>query len=402
MDDDVIGSEPERARRPRRSARRFRLPAAVRRHGRVVAVVCVLAAVAGVVGISRAGVGSLHASEPPPPPPLMGEVLNLAAGRTTVYAVATDCRHGCRPTLLGSDDDGYRWTELRLPGGRVSAPVARAWTLDVSGVEDLLTIEDPATGTITVGNLNTGFTTRKVVAGGPVARVPADREAMARICAEPRCPTPTLEYLEPRTGRRSPLATQPPFPPRVLAVGGSQLWVAGIDPRTRHYAVALSVDDGATWSTVPLPAVSTDPALVPQLAPVPELDRVWLLQGYPDGEGVQTSYDIWVVPAPTPGAQPPHRVTPDPDVSSVRGVVGLRDGRLSIDGIIALAPDGTEKRMAMPDRDAAFRYILTRPLRGSHQLFLAEAARTDGVASIAVSGTGDADDWTMRPIVVAP
>ncbi|HEY6746086.1 MAG TPA: hypothetical protein VI357_10255 [Mycobacteriales bacterium] len=401
MDDDVIGSEPERAPRPRRSLRRVALPAAVRRHGRVVAIVAVLAAVAGVVAISRAGVGGLEAAAPPPPP-LTGEVLNLAAGQNTLYAVASDCLDGCRPTLVASNDDGFRWTELRLPGRPVSAPVARAWTLGVSGIEDLLAIEDPAVGTVTVGTLDTAFTTRKIVPGEPVMRVPAGRESMTRICAKPRCATPTLEYLEPRTGRRSPLATQPPVPPRALGVGGSQLWVAGIDPRTRHWAVAVSVNDGATWSTVPLPKASTEPALVPRLAPISEVDRAWFLQGYPAGEGVQTSYDVWLVPAPaTPPAvaDPPQRVRPDPAIEGVGGVVGLRDGRLSIDGILVLSPDGTEDRAPASDVDAS-RYVLRRPMRGPHQLYLAEALRTDGVASVAVSRSGEAGDWTVRPIVL--
>jgi hypothetical protein len=403
VDGDVIGSEPERAPRPRRSLRGMTFPAAVRRHGRAVAIVSVLVAVAGVVAISRAGMGALEAAAPPPPPPpLTGEVLNLASGQDTVYAVASDCLDSCRPTLVASDDDGLRWTALRLPGGPVTAAVARTWTLGVSGVEDLLAIEDPAAGTVTVGTPSTPFTTRKIVAGEPVVRVPTGREPMTRICAKPRCATPTLEYLEPRTGRRSPLATQPPFPPRALGVSGSQLWVAGIDPRTRHYAVAVSVNDGATWSTVPLPETSTDPALVPRLAPISELDRAWFLLGYPDGEGVQTSYDVWVVPRPaTPPAvtEPPHQVRPDPAIGSVGGVVGLRDGRLSIDGIVVLSPDGTEDRRSASDVESS-RYVLRRPMRGPHQIFVAEALRTDGVASIAVSSTGEADGWTVRPIVL--
>jgi hypothetical protein len=404
VDDDVIGSEPERAPRPRRSVRGVVLPAGLRRHGRVIAVVAVLVAVAGVVAVSRAGVQGLQvaAPTPSPTPPLTGEVLDLAAGQNTVYAVASDCLRGCRPTLVASDDDGHRWTVLRLPGAAVTAPVARSWTLAVSGVEDLLAIEDPAAGTVTVGNANSPFQTRKIVAGDPVARVPADRESMTRICAKPRCATPILEYLEPRSGRRSPLATQPPIPPRALGVGGSQLWVAGIDPHTRHYALAVSVDDGASWSTVPLPKASTDPALVPRLAPVPELDRAYFLQGYPNGEGSQTSYDIWLVPAPVrpPGiSEQPKRVRPDPPIPGVSEVVGLKDGRLVIDGAVVLSPDGTQDRATASDVDSA-RYVLREPMRGPHLLVVAEAVRTDGAASIAVSGTGDPNDWAIRPIVL--
>jgi hypothetical protein len=406
VDDDVIGSEPERAPRPRRSVRGVALPAGLRRHGRVIAVVAVLVAVAGVVAVSRAGVDALKAAAPPTPSPtppsLTGEVLDLAAGQNTIFAVASDCLRGCRPTLVASDDDGHRWTVLRLPGATVTAPVARSWTLAVSGVEDLLAIEDPAAGTLTVGNADSPFQIRKIVAGEPVARVPAGRESMTRICGRPRCATPVLEYLEPRSGRRSPLATQPPIPPRALGIGGSQLWVAGIDPRTRHWALAVSVDDGATWSTVPLPGASTDPALVPRLAPIPELDRTYFLQGYPDGENNQSSYGIWTVPAPVkpPGvSEQPKRVRPDPPISGVSGVVGLKDGRLLFDGAVVLSPDGTQDRATAPDVGSA-RYVLRQPMRGPHLLLVAEAVRTDGAASIAISASGDADDWAIRPIVL--
>jgi hypothetical protein len=406
VDDDVIGSAPERAPRPRRSVRGVTLPAGLRRHGRVAAIVAVLVAVAAVVAISRAGVTGLQAAAPTPTPsqpPLAGEVLNLVAGQNTVYAVASDCLRGCRPTLVASDDDGHAWTALRLPGPAVTAPVARSWTLAVSGVEDLLAIEDPAAGVVTVGSANSPFQTRKIVAGDPVERVPAGREAMTRICGKPRCATPTLEYLEPRTGRRGPLATQPPFPPKALGVGGTQLWVAGIDPRTRRYALAVSVDDGASWSVVPLPKASTDPALVPRLVPIPELDEAYLLQGYPNGEGSQTSYDIWLVPAPvTPPAttEPPSRVRPDQPISAVGGVVGLKDGRLLFDGPTVLSPDGTEDRAPLPDVESA-RYVLRQPMRGPHLLVVAEALRTDGAASIAISDTGNANDWDVRPITLS-
>jgi hypothetical protein len=39
-------------------------------------------------------------------------------------------------------------------------------------------------------------------------------------------------------------------------------------------------------------------------------------------------------------------------------------------------------------------------MRGPHLLIVAEAVRTDGVASIATSDTGDANDWDVRPIVL--
>jgi hypothetical protein len=314
--------------------------------------------------------------------------------------VVNDCSQGCRPALVASDDDGRRWTALVLPGARVGAPVARSWRLAVSGVEDLLAVEDDARGTVTVGNSSTPFESRRIVDGPPLSRVPAGRESMTRICGKPRCATPTVEYLEPRTGSRGPLLTQPPFPPRVLGGAGSQLWVAGIDPVTRHYAVAITENDGASWSAVPLPQLSTDPGLVPRLAPVPERDQTYLLLGYPSGDGVETSYDIWVVPAPGTGTTP-HRVRPEQAIPSIEGAVGLKDGRLVVTGgpTTVLSPDGVEDVAPVSDVDAS-RYVLRQPMRGPHLLVVAEAVRTDGVASIATSDTGDANDWDVRPIVL--
>jgi hypothetical protein len=406
VDDDVIGSEPERSPRPRRSVRGVQLPAALRRHRRLAGTLAVLVAVAGVVAISRAGVTSLtsgsgaQAGASPTKPPVAGEVLSLAAGEQAVYAVVNECLQGCRPTLVASEDDGRRWATLTLPGARVGAPVARSWRLTVSGVEDLLAVEDDARGTLAVGNSNTPFVSRRIVDGPALARVPTGWEPMTRLCGKPRCATPTVEYLEPRTGRRGPLLNQPPFPPRVLGAAGSQLWVAGIDPATRHYAAAVTADDGASWSAVPLPQLSTDSGLVPRIEPIPELDQAYLLLGYPSGDGVETSYDIWVVPAPSISATP-HRVRPEPAITSVEGAVGLKDGRLVVTGgpTTVLSPDGVADTAPVSGVDAS-RYVLRQPMRGPHLLVVAEAVRTDGVASIATSDTGDANDWDVRPIVL--
>jgi hypothetical protein len=167
----------------------------------------------------------------------------------------------------------------------------------------------------------------------------------------------------------------------------------------------VSFDDGARWSKVALPKVSTDPALVPRLVPIPERNQAYLLQGYPDGRGVETSYDLWMVSAPQPSGrtEPPHRIRPDQPISAVEGAVGLRDGRLAVTGagagIVVISPDGTLDQAPDPDVEST-RYVLRSPLRGPHQLVAAEAVRTDGAASIAVSDTGAPDDWEIRPIAL--
>ena len=223
---------------------------------------------------------------------------------------------------------------------------------------------------------------------------------MARICAKPRCAVPRLEYLDPRTGARGPLVHQPPVPPRVLGVAGGQLWVAGIDPATRHYAVAVSTDDGARWARVPLPKVSTDPALVPRLVPVPELRPGVPAAGVRDRRGGRDLVRRLAGPAPDAGTAP-HRVRPSAPITGVEGAVGIKDGRLAItDGQpIVLGPDGSEDRAQLSDVDSS-RYVLRNPMRGPHLLLVAEAIRTDGAASIATSDSGNPNDWDVRPIVL--
>jgi hypothetical protein len=412
VDDDVIGSEPERAPRRRSPVRGVRLPGGwgdrLRQHRRAVAALGALVLVVGAVAALRAGVAGLRpASGPGAPvagaqgkPPLAGTVLTLAAGQNTLYALATDCSAGCRPMLVGSTNDGATWSTLTLPGLPSDASAIAGWRLAVSGVEDSLAVEDDA-GTVTVGSIESGFVTRRITAGPAFSRVPAGREPMVRICAAPRCPVPRLEYLEPRTGVRAALLMQPPVLPRALGVDGTQLWVAGGIPGTRFYGVAVSVDDAATWTLVRLPLPSSDPALVPQILPVPELDTAWLLFGRPARRGQVSADELWVVPAPG-AATAAHEVRPEMAVDGVTGAVGLKDGRLAlVDGglLTVLSQDGEADRMAASDVDSV-RYVLRQPQRGPHLLLVALALRTDGVAAIATSTTGNVGDWKIRPVVL--
>jgi hypothetical protein len=399
--DDVIGSETERARRRRPVPPGLRLPAGLRRHRRLVAAAVVAVALVGGVAVLRAGVGSLRPERGAGAPvrPLAGSVLSLAAGQNTLYALASDCSAGCRPMLLASDDDGARWTTLDLPGLPSDPSAVTSWQLAVSGVEDSLAVEDDDAGTVTVGTAATAFVTRKITPGAATPRVPSGRESMVRICAAPRCRTPRLDYLEPRTGERGPLLVQPKLAPRAIAAVGSQLWVAGIDPATGRYAVTVSVDDAGSWSTVPLPAASTDPDLVPRIVPVPEQDTAWLVLSRPARRGQVTAEQLWTVPALNRG--PPQQVRPEEALGPGIGAVGLKDGRLALveRGLVTvLAQDGVADRMAASDVDST-RYVLREPQRGPHLLFVALAVRTDGVAAIATSLTGGVNDWTIRPVV---
>ena len=408
MDHDVIGSEPDRAPRRRTAARTMRLPDRLRRHRRTLVALAAVIAVVGVVTVLRAGITGLKPEQGPGAPvagaqgkpPLAGTVITLVSGQNTLYALASDSAAGSRPRLLASENDGGSWSTLTLPGMPSDPSAVAGWQLTVSGVEDSLSVEDGDGATVTVGGAGSPFVTRRIVPRPFWARVPAGREGMVRICPPPRCRAPELEYLEPRTGERGPLQVQPPVTARSLGVLGSQLWVAGIDPATHRYAMAVSVDDAGSWKTVSLPAVATDPRLVARVLPVPELNTAWLLLGKPGRRGALTTTDLWVVSTPDVGGAR-HRVRPDDPLDSVTGAVGLKDGRLVVidRGVLTvLAQDGVADRAESSDVGSVG-YLLREPQRGPHLLVVALALRSDGVAAIATSLTGNANDWKIRPVV---
>lgn len=403
--DDVIGDAPD-PRRPRRPARWPVLSASLGRRGRrALAVVAVLAGMAGAVTVGRLGLDAgttPTATAPPATRPVEGTLLQLVAGQDTMYALVEDCPEPapCQVALLGSATDGRTWREVPLPGRRPPAAVARGWRVQVSGPEDQLSVEEPAAGVVHVGT--TSFVTREVVDGRPLERVPAGRETLTRLCRAPRCATPALEYLEIRTGVRSRLVAQPPFPPTVLAVAGGQLWVAGIDPATRRYAVAVSTDDGGTWRSVPLPQVPVGRDLVPRLVPVPEQALAYLTVETPTpGDWSPSSvYDLWSVPDPETEVAP-RRVLPEDQLNS-GSAVGLRDGRLALPGGVVVALDGVVERTTVED-PATIVIPWAKLQRGPRSLVVAQSRPyRDGPSQLrlVVSATGGSDDWELRPVTL--
>jgi hypothetical protein len=411
VDHDVIGSEPDRTPRRRPAGQTVRLPDRLRRHRRTLVALAVVVAVIGVVTVLRAGITGLKPEQGPGAPvvgaqrkpPLAGSVITLVSGQNTLYALAADSAAASRPILLASENDGATWSTLTLPGMPSDQSAVAGWQLTVTGVEESLAIENGDGATISVGGADIPFVTRRIVPRQFWARVPAGREAMVRICPQPRCHTERLDYLEPRTGELGPLQVQPPVTPRALGVVGSQIWVAGVDPTTRRYAVAVSMDDAGSWATMSLPTASTDPKLVARVLPVPELNTAWLLLGKPGRGGALASTDLWVVPVPTPhvgGA--PHQVRSEDPLDSVTGAVGLKDGRLVVidRGVLTvLAQDGVAD-VAESSDVGSVGYVLRQPQRGPHLLVVALALRSDGVAAIATSLTGNANDWRIRPVVL--
>jgi hypothetical protein len=408
VDHDVIGSEPDRAPRRHPAARTVRLPDRLRRHRRTLVALAVVVAVVGVVAVLRAGITGLKPEQgqgapvagAQGKPPLAGSVITLVSGQNTLYALAADSGAGSRPILLASENDGATWSTLTLPGMPSDQSAVATWQLTVTGVEESLSIENGDGATIAVGGADIPFVTRRIVPRESWPRVPAGREAMVRICSAPRCRTPRLDYLEPRTGELGPLQVQPPITARALGVVGSQLWVAGVDPRTHRYAMAVSMDDAGSWKTVSLPQVSTDPKLTVRVLPVPELNVAWLVLAAPGRRGALDVTDLWLVPIPGGGAA--HQVRSEDPLDSVTGAVALKDGRLVVidRGVLAVLSQDGVADVAESSSVGSVGYVLREPQRGPHLLVVALALRSDGVAAIATSLTGNANDWKIRPVVL--
>ena len=371
---------------------------------RALVVLAVLAAVAGVVAVSRAGLRDAppSASSPTPAPtpagtPVRGRVLTYAAGEARIFALVRSCTGTtCGVRLVTSGNEGYTWQEGALPfPAATAARAAAGWRLTVAGPDDRLTIEDART-LRTSYDAGRTFSRLPISDGAPVERVPSNQEPFARLCRAPRCARPAVEFLQPRTGVRGRLAHQPPFPPAALTVEGSQLWTAGVDPRTRRWAVAVSTDDGASWDPVVLPPYNLESGLVGRVLPVPGQDQAYLvLSRPPQGDGPGTVYGVWTIGNPrlagTAALVRPNTGGP----AQVESAVASVDGRLLVAAyaVTGLAPDG------VVDGQEADVPLVVRGLgRGVHSHVAAIVDDDDPVAGLAVSDTGAQRSWRIARI----
>lgn len=389
------------------------------RHRRVLAAVAaVLALVGGLVAASltRTAAPGRNSFADGTATVVGGRVVALASGRQQLFALVDPCpgrAEGCTPILVSSPDEGVHWTRRPLPGGHPPMTGRSPWTLVV------LPDERPAIEigtTLYVGTADgAGYTSRPEHPGPAVGRVPvtpadpgdpAARTArlpdgMIRLCPAPACGRPVVRYLEAGTGLLRPLMQQPPLVPRAVAVGGRSIWVAGPEPRSRAYAAAVSPDGGRTWLRIALPEASTDPELTPILRPDPRGDRAYLLFAYPALElGQRPIYDVWTLDSPDPGegrgpGAAPRRVSPDSNMSAYDAIVLDNGLLLYSDGgsSATLAPTGVVRPQLGVDPVAvgSLRYGKDGHVVGTV---------TRDAAAIAVSGSGNPDDWQVRPITL--
>jgi len=151
----------------------------------------------------------------------------------------------CPDELRASTDGGRAWQVRPLPSAQAD------WQVTLLGTQTLLarTGADRRQVSVDGGVHWAPFT----VATTTLAAVPAGSWAVGWPIPEVATPVPAdtvVAAVDPSTGAMRPLAAQPPMLRLYVqqAPLDAGVWVTGTDPATRRPAVAVSRDDGRTWS----------------------------------------------------------------------------------------------------------------------------------------------------------
>lgn len=363
--------------------------------GAVVFAVVII--VAGRSGLSTAP--SLPEASVTPTRTLAGKIVDLAVGEKRIYALVDPCVEGrveCPLVLVASVDEGINWQRLPLPPGRRwTTTTTQDWRLAVDGPDDRLAITDEDRRTTYLQAKSGGYESLSYGVGSVVASIPIESRHFAQLCRPPLCASSVVEVVDPSTALHHRLLTQPPLTPRTVATDGFRLWVAGVGAQ-RRFAIAVSSDGGATWQTTELPQANTDPSLTATVVPTPGKDAFFLLLGYPQDDGSQSLYDVWTV-AESAGRHESHRVKPQRALT-VKSAVGLDNGMLLLsNGFSAfrLSPSGGVTSPGTPDKPQPT--VIQQVMRGAKSQVLGSSIAS-GAPAIALSSTGDPNDWTVRLI----
>ncbi|MGH3757094.1 WD40/YVTN/BNR-like repeat-containing protein [Actinophytocola sp.] len=182
------------------------------------------------------------------------------------YVIRSRCKEGtgrCTSELLATDD-GTNWTPRKLPRPD-SAPSWAREDLSVLGPKEI-TVDWPLSATLDgtrvhrAHSVDGGATWETVSVPSVVTdRVPAipDGGVLVESCARlvgggKQCAERGFAVLLPGSGKSAVLENRPPLTAmlagRVPTKDGIW-WVAGRDPETDHWGLAVSDDDGRTWTT---------------------------------------------------------------------------------------------------------------------------------------------------------
>jgi hypothetical protein len=183
------------------------------------------------------------------------------------YVMRTECAdrdpHKCAEKLLVTSD-GTHWAARSLPKAKTIPSFARG-SLTVLGPEEITIDWSLAQGDqiYRLHSMDGGRTWQQVhqptVVTGTVAEIP-ENGALVWACARTAgggttCAERGFAVLLPGSGRSALLANQPHLTAMLAGAVPTldgRWWVAGRDPKTNNWSLAISDDDGRSWTTTKL------------------------------------------------------------------------------------------------------------------------------------------------------
>jgi hypothetical protein len=259
---------------------------AVRRRMQVGAVAAVVAVSVAVPLLRSLPDADRSPAEPGVPPTMTFEVDFADAGHA--YALGSDCLDAggsCALALFASADGGRTWEERPLPDGGERYEVGE---LSVQAADrvvvDRVTVDGQRVARVL--SADGGRTWRSVAVGALAEAAPLPDGAWVEgVCVgaedDGGCRM-GVGTLSPDGTRLVPAPAQPPLvEPQIgrSATRDGHLWAAGIDRRTGGWALSVSGDGGAGWSTTPVP-VPGEPSMNDAWAVVEADGVLWAtLQG---------------------------------------------------------------------------------------------------------------------------
>jgi hypothetical protein len=243
----------------------------IRRRMQVGAVVAVLV-VSLAIPLLRDQIVPDRPDVASPPPPRSaydtGTFVDFAefADADHGYAIRSTCESGprnCTSELLATED-GEHWKKRDIPRPETAPSWARP-ELIVLGPDEV-TLDwavSPAVETTRIArwhSVDAGVTWEKVdvpvLVTDTIAAIP-ENGVLAPTCARPssderQCEERGFVVVQPGTGRAAKLANSPSLIAMLAGrapTADGYWWVAGRDSKTDHWALAISRDDGRTWTT---------------------------------------------------------------------------------------------------------------------------------------------------------
>lgn len=322
-----------------------------------------------------------------PPGSAWGQVVDVAVGSDTLYALLGSCAgpeqaRGCGYRLM-TQTRGGRWTRGSLPLPPPEAGWGFAARLVLTG-GDTLTVLDEPRGQAYVSSGGAPFKVRRIGDGPPLA-------AGMPTGLVPELVAGRVTVFDPTIGLRHPLAVQPRLetvPRDVVAGPLGDLWAVA-EPGLR-VVVGHSSDGGRSWRTGTVPGLR--PGLV-LLRLVPGQDgSVYLVGGRQGGSRVRVELaELWRH-AGTGGNWSRVGIRPGP--RSVASVAPGRSGLLIVEEtgtLWRLSAGGTIERLPDPVVDGL--PVRPGPLFSGPGRIITEPAAGDSRGALLLVSADDGDSW---------